>query len=109
MPVYDYLCDTCGPFTGRAPMSQASAPMDCPACAQSARRIVLAPQLNLMSPTRRMIDRRNEKSAHAPATVHRRAGGDECGHQGHQGHKHEHGAQGHKHAHAPNRPWMIGH
>lgn len=111
MPLYDYLCRNCGPFSARMPMAQAKAPAACPDCAASAPRIVSAPQLNLMSTTRRRIDARNEKSAHAPQVAHRPAHGDggSCGHHAHAGaggHSHSH-AKGH--SHAPARPWMIGH
>ena len=33
MPVYDYLCDDCGPFTDMRPMAECDEPQDCPQCA----------------------------------------------------------------------------
>lgn len=107
MPVYDYLCASCGPFSGRRPMAEAGLPLACPDCAAPAPRMVTAPQLNLMSATRRGIDSRNEKSAHAPEVVHKPKH-HESGHCGH-GAGHAHGAHSHAAAHPPSRPWMIGH
>lgn len=112
MPLYDYACERCGPFSARVPMAEAGLPVTCPGCAMAAPRTISAPQLNLMSSTRRRIDSRNEKSAHVPEVVHRAAHGDggACAHHG--GHSHSHG-KGHAHAkghsHAPARPWMVGH
>jgi putative FmdB family regulatory protein len=112
MPFYDYLCERCGTFSALVPMAHASSPRACPGCATLAPRIVSAPQLNLMSSSRRRIDARNEKSAHVPETVHRpsHAEGGACahhgGHAGDGGHSHAH-PKGH--SHAPARPWMIGH
>lgn len=118
MPFYDYLCERCGPFSARAAMADSGAPSACPGCASFAPRTISAPQLNLMSPTRRRIDSRNEKSAHAPEIVHRpaHAHAHSCAHHGAHGtaggHSHSHakapaGAKGH--SHGPARPWMVGH
>ena len=116
MPLYDYLCEQCGPFSARVPMSHSGSPLACPDCSLPSPRTISAPQLNLMSPLRRRIDSRNEKSAHAPEFVHRSAHGDRgaCAHRGGHSHApgHSHGSRhshGSAHSHAPARPWMVGH
>ena len=38
MPVYEYLCDDCGPFTDMRPMAECDAPQDCPQCDGSSNR-----------------------------------------------------------------------
>ncbi len=41
MPIYEYRCNSCGhEFYMNRPMSQASEPGTCPACASEARRLV---------------------------------------------------------------------
>ncbi|MCQ0987030.1 FmdB family zinc ribbon protein [Jiella marina] len=67
MPFYDYACDDCGPFTSLRPMAQASEPCDCPACGESARRVILtAPRLSIMDGAKRSAFATNEQSANAP-------------------------------------------
>ena len=44
MPVYEYLCNDCGPFTDMRPMAECDDPQDCPRCeAESPRVILTAP------------------------------------------------------------------
>ncbi|MGA8649835.1 MAG: FmdB family zinc ribbon protein [Xanthobacteraceae bacterium] len=46
MPVYDYLCTRCGPFTEMRPMAEAGLPHKCPTCRKTAPRAFLtAPYL----------------------------------------------------------------
>ncbi len=46
MPIYEYVCGDCGPFTGMAPMAAFAAPQPCPACGELApRNLVTAPAL----------------------------------------------------------------
>lgn len=67
MPVYEYLCDGCGPFTAIRPMAEYAEPHPCPECAASAPRVLMtAPHLATMSPTRRLAQATNERSSHAP-------------------------------------------
>jgi putative FmdB family regulatory protein len=67
MPVYDYLCEACGPFTDLRPMAECDAPLPCPACGAPAPRAFLtAPHFALMSAERRLAHVTNERSAHAP-------------------------------------------
>ena len=41
MPVYDYLCDRCGPFTETKPMAEADLRQKCPTCRRKAPRAFL--------------------------------------------------------------------
>jgi putative FmdB family regulatory protein len=41
MPDYDYLCDTCGPFTRTRPMATFADPHPCPTCGTAAPRALL--------------------------------------------------------------------
>ena len=41
MPVYDYLCGRCGPFTEMRPMAECDLPHKCPQCAKKAPRAFL--------------------------------------------------------------------
>jgi putative FmdB family regulatory protein len=67
MPVYEYLCDRCGPFTAMRPMAECELPSQCPGCAGIAPRVILtAPHCVTMSSERRSAHAINERSAHAP-------------------------------------------
>ena len=67
MPVYDYLCGRCGPFTEMRPMAECDLPSDCPDCGRQAPRAFLtAPYFSAMSAERRRAHATNERSAHAP-------------------------------------------
>ena len=71
MPVYDYLCETCGPFTEARPMAEFAAPQACPECAQAAPRALLSvPALAMMPAARRAAFATNERSANAPRRGH---------------------------------------
>ena len=48
MPVYDYLCERCGPFTDMRPMAECDAPNDCPRCGRAAPRAFLTAPLSSM-------------------------------------------------------------
>jgi putative FmdB family regulatory protein len=41
MPVYDYLCDRCGPFTETKPMAESDLRQKCPTCRRKAPRAFL--------------------------------------------------------------------
>lgn len=67
MPVYEYLCAECGPFTELRPMALSAEPCDCPACGASAERAILtAPGLLGMDASRRSAFATNERSRHEP-------------------------------------------
>jgi putative FmdB family regulatory protein len=70
MPVYEYLCNDCGPFTDMRPMAECDAPQDCPHCDESAPRVILtAPAFFCMPSDKRKAHATNERSSHAPKTV----------------------------------------
>jgi putative FmdB family regulatory protein len=58
MPVYEFLCENCGPFEVRREIKDASKPMVCPTCKAVAERVFSAPGL-IMTPyaLRRRIER----------------------------------------------------
>ena len=101
MPLYDYHCETCGPFRQFRSISNRATLAECEECGTSAVRVLTAPQLSLMSSNNRIAETRNEKSAHEPGVVtvmkpeEKRPKAPKPMH-----------AQGHAHAH---RPWMVGH
>ena len=44
MPVYDYLCEACGPFSEMRPMVECEKPSECPHCGkQTELRLAVAP------------------------------------------------------------------
>jgi putative FmdB family regulatory protein len=70
MPVYDYLCSECGPFTDMRPMAECETPLECPACGASAPRVILTtPHLATMPAAKRQAHAANERSAHAPRSL----------------------------------------
>lgn len=115
MPVYEYLCDDCGPFTEMRPMSEYDLPCDCTTCgAESPRVILTAPRFSCMPSESRIAHATNERSRHAPKTVgeykEQRAHGANCGccsgkKPARLVTKTKSGAKGFPTA----RPWMISH
>lgn len=88
MPVYEFLCDHCGPFEQHRDFSQAGVPLDCPTCRVPARRLFSAPGLfRLPTALRQRIDQsaqpRVEQRLVQPA--------------------------GHDAGHHHGRPWQAGH
>jgi len=70
VPVYEYLCNDCGPFTDMRPMAEYDAPQDCPHCAVQAPRVILtAPRFSCMPAEKRKSHAINERSANAPKTL----------------------------------------
>ncbi|MPZ55263.1 MAG: zinc ribbon domain-containing protein [Rhizobiales bacterium] len=70
MPVYEYLCSSCGPFTAMRPMVEHALPNECPDCGFQAPRVLLtAPKLASMSSQRRAAFATNERSADAPTSL----------------------------------------
>ncbi len=93
MPLYDYDCEECGPFTEFRSMSRSADPMPCPTCGTAAERTLTAPFIADMNPNSRIAHQRNEKSAHEPKVVSGKP----------QGHSHGRGRR------QARRPWVIGH
>lgn len=70
MPVYEYLCEHCGPFTIMRPMAECELAGDCPECAGASPRVIIsAPRLSTLSRERRSAAAANERSADAPRTL----------------------------------------
>jgi putative FmdB family regulatory protein len=115
MPVYEYLCDACGPFTDMRPMSECDDPQGCPGCEASSPRVILtAPNFLCMPSDRRKAIAINERSSHAPKTLdqYKASHGAGCGCCSGKSEKParlmtktKSGAKGFPTA----RPWMISH
>lgn len=46
MPLYEYVCEACGPFAAMRPLAAFDAPCDCPDCgAASPRNLLASPAL----------------------------------------------------------------
>lgn len=111
MPVYDYLCDACGPFTALRPMAEFQAPHLCAGCGTPARRAMLtAPGLAGMDAGRRHAHATNERSAHAPTKAKRHPSSCSCCKTGSR-RAEAVGAPGAAAAKSfpAARPWMISH
>ncbi len=106
MPLYEFMCDNCGPFTELRPMSECDLAVECPDCNAKAPRMMSAPRLAIMEKNNRIAWERNERSAHEPKRMHK--GGDHHGHDHKGKHSHAH-YPAHKHNHGGGRPWMLGH
>ncbi|QAA94489.1 FmdB family zinc ribbon protein [Pollutimonas thiosulfatoxidans] len=110
MPLYAYLCKTCGPFEQHRPMAQFELPATCPQCQAAAPRMLTAVQLNLMPGNKRIAHGLNERNAHEPRVAAAHAG---CGHHHHDKHDRHHESH-HNHGHqqarqTSSRPWQVGH
>lgn len=111
MPVYDYLCDDCGPFTVMRPMAECDAPHDCPDCGGVAPRAFLtAPYFAAMDAGRRQAFATNEQSAHAPRSLSKSQHGAGCSccsgtSSMRYTRKHKDGSK----SFPTKRPWMISH
>jgi len=111
MPLYNYECRRHGSFREWRSMSDSEKPMPCPGCDKPARRTISSPRLG-MDATTRKAHATNERSAHEPCIVRKRAGDPIPPHDAHrdltQAHNH-----GHNHDHGKikrsNHPWMIRH
>jgi putative FmdB family regulatory protein len=70
MPLYEYICDDCGPFVHARPMAEYDDPQDCPDCGTpSPRALLTAPRLSCMATGRRTAFAVNERNVHAPQTI----------------------------------------
>jgi putative FmdB family regulatory protein len=67
MAIYDYQCDSCGPFTKVRPMAVSAEPYDCPQCGEPAPRAFLSvPFFAGMDARIRNAHATNEKARHEP-------------------------------------------
>lgn len=112
MPVYEYLCSECGPFTQMRAMSEYELPSQCPNCKASAPRVILtAPHCSTVSKQTRLAHATNERSADAPRTLSsmRAAHGAGCSCcTGKSSRLVKRGKGGTK-SFPTSRPWMISH
>ncbi|MEC9246820.1 MAG: FmdB family zinc ribbon protein [Pseudomonadota bacterium] len=100
MPLYNYVCEDCGPFDEWTSMAEAGNACACPSCQTPSNRDVAAPSLSLMNGTLRRALARSEMSGSEPRVV-----------------KKEHLAGcgcalckvGKKGPPSPRKKWMIGH
>ncbi len=89
VPVYDFVCEPCGPFEQRRSFAEASDPAICPSCGKEARRVYSMPSTRRMPVGLSRAMDRSEKSAYEPEVVRRPVGS---------------AASGHKHSHSHGRP-----
>ena len=107
MPVYEYNCEECGPFTKLRGLDQSNATVNCPECGAASPKIFPVINLRAMRPENRVAWERNERSTHAPHVC-----GANC----------VHGSDKPQNRPAPSgkpafrfsakrnrRPWMLGH
>jgi putative FmdB family regulatory protein len=112
MPVYDYLCGRCGPFTEMRPMAESDRPHDCPSCGKAAPRAFLnAPYCAAMSAERRFAHATNERSADAPQRLSdlKNAHGAGCGCCSGKSLRKSRRARNGAKSFPASRPWMISH
>lgn len=92
MPIYDFVCEDCGPFEERRPFEETTDSAACPACDGDARRVYSMPNTRTMPAALSNAMHRSEKSAYEPE-VARPGGGTLPGKRyrpdsGHYGHNH---------------------
>ena len=67
MPMYDYQCASCGPFTAFRPMADYAKPAPCDECGADAPRAILsAPAFASMDGGLRAAHATNERARHEP-------------------------------------------
>jgi putative FmdB family regulatory protein len=116
MPVYDYLCQRCGPFTEMRPMADSDVPQACPECGADAPRAFLtAPYCVTMPSQLRLAHATNERSASEPKSFSglKRTHGSGCsccsGNSLAARAKRKTGAGGAAKGFPARRPWMLSH
>ena len=108
MPIYEYRCDACGPFSKINKMENALKETECPYCGIGAKRIISPPFVACMTAQNRKAWEKNEKSAHEPRIKRRScscSGAHTCNSGSTEVKKPQ--LQQSKRQHA--RPWMLGH
>jgi putative FmdB family regulatory protein len=66
MPIYDFECASCGPFSVMRRIADREKPCRCPECGSEGGRVISAPSLALMAGASRTAHAANERAAHAP-------------------------------------------
>ncbi|MGN8160582.1 FmdB family zinc ribbon protein [Salinisphaera sp. RV14] len=105
MPLYEYRCPKCGPFTASRRMAERNAPADCPDCSTSATRMISAPRLALLDAARRHAHATNERSSHSPRVEKNHVHSSNCG----CGKPSQAANPGGVRTRTGHRPWMISH
>lgn len=118
MPLYEYQCHDCGPFTAIRKMSESTSPAICAQCGAVSERVISAPHFALLGKAQRQAHETNERSAHEPKSVRRSSCGcsgahtckpskdtTKAGSSGNQAQANGYQMQTKKTA----RPWMLGH
>lgn len=68
MPIYDYDCESCGPFRETRPMAKSDEPCECPECGEpSSRAFFVMPAFACMDVSKRSALATNERASHEPA------------------------------------------
>jgi len=106
MPVYEYNCEECGPFTKLRGLDQSSQPANCPECGASSPKIFPVIHLRAMRSENRLAWEHNERSAHAPHVC-----GSGCSHERVKPKNRPGGDKPALQASTKrnSRPWMLGH
>ena len=78
MPLYEYVCADCGPFSAWTPMAAAAEACPCPNCRASGERQLAAPHLAMMHGGLRKAMERADRSAVEPKVASRKHV-DSCG------------------------------
>ena len=66
MPLYEFVCQNCGPFTALRNLALSSQPAACPTCGTLSPKVFPLIHLRAMRPESRIAHERNERSMHAP-------------------------------------------
>ena len=67
MPIYDYECEQCGPFTAMQPMARFRDPCACPECGtEASRRFLGAPAIASITPGGRIAHEATQPSTTDP-------------------------------------------
>ncbi len=106
MPIYDYDCPSCGPFTAFAAMADYAQPSECDCGAPAPRAILNAPAIAGMDAGLRRGMAVNERSRHEPR---RSFGAHPSGCGCCSPSKRPAAAAGAAKSFAGRRPWMISH
>lgn len=94
MPIYDFLCEDCGPFEEKRSFGETATPAACPVCGGDARRVYSMPNTRTMPAALSNAIHHSEKSAYEPEVARRPKGGTLPGKRyqpaggGHHGHNH---------------------
>jgi putative FmdB family regulatory protein len=107
VPIYQFTCETCGPFERRRDAASAGEPAACETCGTPARRVFAAPM------TRAPGDPFASASRDVRARAERSRTGEPMVSHGHTPAGRPAGQVMHEfkhdHHHASRRPWLVGH